>query len=94
MPLANRSWTTFHPSVYRHAAEPVCSVTGELRPRGAIRYCCPVTGSFVLVTDPALTAGFAERPIRLHCPDCDEMHLVTQAPARQPAAIVAAEAKL
>jgi hypothetical protein len=76
MPLASQSWGTLHPSAYRHAAEPARSVIGELRPRGAIRYRCPVTGSYVLLTDPAILAGFAEHATRTRCADCGEMHLL------------------
>jgi len=57
-------------------------VQGTLRPSGAIRYRCPVTGSFVLLTDAGTLARLAERVIRLRCADCGEMHLVMQsAPA-------------
>jgi len=79
MPLSDQAWDTTYPSVFRDVAGPVCSVKGELRPRGAVRYCCPVTGSFVLLTDPAILARFAERDTRLCCADCGEMHLLTQA---------------
>ncbi len=53
-----------------------------LRPSGAVRYRCPVSGSFVLVTDPATLARLAERDTRLRCMDCGEMHLLARdAPA-------------
>jgi hypothetical protein len=88
MQSASRSWETVHPSAYRHAAEPARTVMGELRPRGAIRYCCPVTGSHVLLTDPAILAGFAEHAMRTRCADCGEMHLLMQA---APATAIVAE---
>jgi hypothetical protein len=51
-------------------------VQATLRPSGAIRYCCPDTGSFVLITDAATLAGLFERDRRLRCADCGEMHLI------------------
>jgi hypothetical protein len=92
MSLRTQNWGTIHPSAYRHAFEPVRSVAATLRPRGAIRYRCPVTGSFVLVTEAATLARLAERASRLHCADCGEMHLLTltqETSPRDPGAIVA-----
>jgi hypothetical protein len=75
MSLQDFAWGTIHASAYRDA--------GLLRPalasprgHGALRYRCPVTGSFVLVTDePTLRA--LERPTaRLRCADCGEVHLI------------------
>lgn len=48
------------------------------RPSGALRYCCPVNGSLVLVTDDATLASLDRRRARLRCIDCGEMHLLTQ----------------
>ena len=78
MSVPNQTWDTIHPSAYRHSAEPVRRVPATLRPSGAVRYRCPVTGSFVLVTDPATLARIAERDTRLRCMDCGEMHLLTR----------------
>jgi hypothetical protein len=76
MSLPSQAWGTLHPSVFRHAAEPVRRVQATLRPSGAIRYCCPDTGSFVLITDAATLARLSERDRRLRCADCGEMHLI------------------
>jgi hypothetical protein len=92
MSLRTQNWGTIHPSAYRHAFEPVRSVAATLRPRGAIRYRCPVTGSFVLVTDEASLDKLARPPARLRCADCQEIHLVTVA-AEDAAVIVAASDK-
>jgi len=81
MSLRSQNWTTIHPSVYRHAAEPVHHVAATLRPQGAVRYCCPVTGCFVLVTEAATLARLTERNARLRCVDCGEMHLLILTPA-------------
>jgi hypothetical protein len=76
MSIQNLNWNTIHASVYRDAG-------GMLRwtsatPRfGALRYRCPVTGSFVHVTDEASLRKFAMPTTRLRCADCGEAHLVT-----------------
>jgi hypothetical protein len=96
MSLNSQDWGNIHPSAYRHAAEPVRRVAATLRPRGAVRYRCPVTGSFVLVTEAATLARLTERNTRLRCVDCGEMHLFTLAQAIAavaPAAIIAEPAK-
>ena len=64
MSLPSQAWGTLHPSVFRHAAEPVRRVQATLRPSGAIRYCCPDTGSFVLITDAATLAGLQVHDLR------------------------------
>jgi hypothetical protein len=89
MSLREQNWGTIHPSVFSHALEPVRRVPATLRPRGAIRYRCPVTGSYVLVTEAAMLARLAERTSRLRCVDCGEMHLLTlTAPTCDSATIV------
>jgi hypothetical protein len=74
MPAQN--WGNIHPSVFRHAFEPVRRISATLRPRGAVRYSCPTTHSFVLITEAATIAGLVERETRLRCADCGEMHLL------------------
>jgi hypothetical protein len=72
------SWSTFHPSALRHAAVPLQWVAATARPQGgAIRYRCPISDSFVLVTDEATLSGLARPRARLRCADCGEMHLLT-----------------
>ena len=90
--MRSENWATIHPSAFRHAFEPVRRVPSTLRPHGAIRYRCPLTGSYVLVTEAATLAGLAERDARLRCVDCGEMHLLMltqEVHAADPAAIVA-----
>jgi hypothetical protein len=79
MALREQNWGTIHPSVFSHALEPVRRIPATLRPQGAIRYRCPVTGSYVLVTEAATLAGLSERDSRLRCVDCSEMHLLALA---------------
>ncbi|HEX5213193.1 MAG TPA: hypothetical protein VFW22_15825 [Pseudolabrys sp.] len=78
MSMSNQNWGGLYPSIFRHSAEPARRVPTTLRPSGAVRYRCPVSGSFVLVTEPAMLARIAERDTRLRCPDCGEMHLLAQ----------------
>jgi hypothetical protein len=75
-PLTNLRWSTLHPAAFRHAASPLRSVAATPRRHGALRYSCPVTGSFVLVTDEATLASLRRPRPRLRCADCDEMHLL------------------
>ena len=65
----------------RHIATPAPCRRAEAtpRPHGALRYRCPVTGSFVLVTDEASLNELTASPARLRCVDCHELHLVTVA---------------
>jgi hypothetical protein len=94
MPMPSQTWGTIHPSAYRHSAEPMSRVAATLRPSGAVRYRCPVTGCFVLITDPSTLARIAEHDIRTRCMDCGEMHFLTQeAPALARSGIVARPSK-
>jgi hypothetical protein len=93
MAMPAQNWGTIHPSVFRHAFEPVRRVMATLRPGGAVRYSCPITHSFVLITEATSIAGLLDRDTRLRCADCGEMHLLTlDVPVDAPA-IVAAPAK-
>lgn len=78
MSIAFRNWGYIHPSVFSHAASLTRWVPATLRPLGAVRYRCPVTGSFVLVTDDTTLATLDRPRARLRCPTCGEMHLLTQ----------------
>jgi hypothetical protein len=81
MPVQDRqqhlTWDTVHASAYGH-------VRGLLRPAaavslkgGALRYRCPLTGSFVLVTDKNTLHWLARPRAQLRCADCGELHLLT-----------------
>jgi hypothetical protein len=75
-PLTAPRWSTLPPSALRHAAAPLRSVAATSPRHGALRYSCPVTGSFVLVTDEATLASMSRPRARLRCADCGEMHLL------------------
>jgi hypothetical protein len=82
MPLQDENWNTIHASAYSHAL--MLPATATLRPHGGLRYRCPATGSFVLVTDEPTLAQLTGPHARLRCADCGEMHLMTIA-AEDPA---------
>jgi hypothetical protein len=44
------------------------------RGRGALRYRCPVTGSYVLLTDPVGLARLAASPTAVRCAGCGAIH--------------------
>jgi hypothetical protein len=74
----NALFPTLHASVYREAATAVHKAAATLREHGALRYQCPVTGSFVLVTDEAALARLSSPHGRMRCTACGEVHLLTQ----------------
>ena len=90
MTIANNDWEMIHPSGYGHAAALMRWVEATPRPHGALRYQCPVTNSFVVVTDDETLAALDKPRARLRCPTCGEMHLLTQDGDAAVAAIVAA----
>ena len=72
MSLTSQNWGTIHPSALHHAAGFVRPVAATPRLGGAVRYCCPITGSLVLVTDEATL-----RSPRVRCAGCGELHRLT-----------------
>jgi hypothetical protein len=78
-----------HPSALRQASGFMRWVEATLRPHGALRYRCPVTGSFVLVTDDDTLKALGTPRAQIRCVDCGEIHLLTQdAGGEAPDAIV------
>ena len=90
MTIANNDWEMIHPSAYSHAAALLRWVEATPRPHGALRYRCPVTDSFVCVTDDVTIAALDKPRARLRCPTCGEVHLLTQDGGAAAGAIVAA----
>ena len=70
-------FNTMHSSAVRQPAFPM-SVPATRRGYGALRYRCPSTGSYVLLTDPATLAEASTPNARTHCPGCGDTHLLTQ----------------
>ena len=68
---------TINASVLNQAARVVRRAKATMRAHGAVRYQCPATNSFVLVTDDATLATLAREQPRIRCADCGEMHLLT-----------------
>jgi hypothetical protein len=84
-------WATIHPSAYRDAATLVRRAAATTRAHGALRYQCPVTGSFILITDEATLASL-DRPLgRVRCVGCGEMHLLTHDDGISDAAAIVAQ---
>lgn len=90
MSITSQNWGMIHPSALQHAAAFMRPATAMPRPSGAVRYCCPITGSFVLVTDEATLHSLDRPRVRLRCADCGEVHLMTRDDSE---AIVATPAK-
>jgi len=74
----NQDWGMIHPGVFSQSAGPVRWVSATSRRHGALRYRCPVTECFVVLTDDDALAGLERPHARLRCPSCREMHLLTQ----------------
>jgi hypothetical protein len=79
MTLANLLVGRIHPSVYRQQGGFLRLAVATVRPHGTVRYVCPATGSFVLLTDDATLHQLAGPRARLRCPDCGEIHLLLRA---------------
>lgn len=83
MHLPDLRWNKIHASAFNEARWLLRSAQATPRRHGALRYACPVSGSFVLVTDEPTLARLRRGRARIRCADCGEQHLVT---------VVAAEA--
>jgi len=70
-------FNAIHSSAVRQPAFPL-SVPALRRGRGALRYRCPSTGSYVLLTDPAALAQASAPNAPVRCPGCGDTHLLTQ----------------
>jgi hypothetical protein len=79
-----------HASAFAQARGLLRQATVMPRPHGALRYQCPITESFVVVTDDAELAMLARPRARLRCVSCGEVHLLTHSQAVGAAAIAAA----
>jgi hypothetical protein len=74
----NSAFPTMHSSVFREAAIAIRKAAATTRAHGALRYQCPVTDSFVLVTDEAVLAALSSPHGRMRCTACGEVHLLIQ----------------
>jgi hypothetical protein len=76
MSIQDLPWDPIHASAYGHARSLLRLAKATPRPMGALRYRCPITGSFVLVTDETTLQWLARPNARLRCADCGELHLI------------------
>jgi hypothetical protein len=76
MQINNTSIGTIHAAVFRQGNGPLRRAPATKRPDGAVRYRCPVAGSFVLVTEAAALQQLAEPRARIRCVACGEVHLL------------------
>jgi hypothetical protein len=74
MSIQDLAWDPIHTSPYSRARKRPADATA--RPARAIRYRCPITGCFVLVTDEATLEWLARPNARLRCADCGDLHSV------------------
>jgi hypothetical protein len=92
MAVPTQNWIPTDTSAYRQT-KVVRQATATMRAHGALRYQCPVTSSFVLITDDAALATITRPQSRVRCVDCGETHQLTRDAAnRDPAIIVPAPA--
>jgi hypothetical protein len=75
-----QNWGMVHPPTRRQGTGWIRWAVASVRPHGALRYRCPVTSSFVVVTDDAMLARLTQPRARLRCLSCGEFHLLTQEP--------------
>lgn len=74
--MSTQSWATIHPSAFADAGRPLQPVHAVRRAEGAVRYRCPVNGSFVLVTDSDALKKLTRNRARLRCASCSDMHMI------------------
>jgi len=70
-------FNAIHSSAVRQPAFPL-SVPAMRRAHGALRYRCPSTGSYILLTDAKALAEASVPNAPVHCPGCGDTHLLTQ----------------
>ena len=66
---------TVHPSALRQALLPHW-VSAVATPRGALRYRCPISGSFVLLTDADALESLSGETATHRCPACGDVHVL------------------
>ena len=74
-------FNAIHSPASRQATFPR-SVPAMRRAQGALRYRCPSTGSYVLLTDPAALAEASAPNAPVRCPGCGDTHLLTEDASR------------
>ena len=72
---ASLPFGTVHPSALRQGLLPHW-VPAVATPRGALRYRCPVAGSFVLLTDADALDALAGETATHRCSACGDVHVL------------------
>jgi hypothetical protein len=73
--MASLPFGTIHPSALRRDLLPRW-VPAVATPRGALRYRCPVSGSFVLLTDVDALDALSTDAARHRCSACGDVHVL------------------
>ncbi|MEJ2378530.1 MAG: hypothetical protein P8Y53_13850 [Pseudolabrys sp.] len=96
IPIQDLRWNSSHASAFTQTHGFVRWAVATPRAHGAMRYRCPLTGSYVHITDEPTLAALSRPPARINCPDCGEQHLMTveTAEADEAADIAAAPRRL
>jgi hypothetical protein len=77
MAFQDLPWHPNQTSAYVQTGSLLRPVEATARAHGAMRYRCPVTGSFVLITDENTLQWLARPHARLRCADCGELHAIS-----------------
>ena len=77
MSIQDLSWDPIHTSAYSHTRSLLRPAQSKKR-AGGLRYRCPITGSFILVTDDSTLEWLARPNARLRCAGCGELHAIGQ----------------
>jgi hypothetical protein len=76
--VASLPFGTVHPSALRQGLLPRW-VPAVATARGALRYRCPVSGSFVLLTDADALEALSGETATHRCPACGDVHVLDRA---------------
>jgi hypothetical protein len=71
---ASLPFRAIHPSALRPSLPRLA--VASVRSHGALRYRCPETGSFVLITLPAEIEQLSRPHAAVRCPGCGDTHLL------------------
>ncbi|HEX5507757.1 MAG TPA: hypothetical protein VFX37_04565 [Pseudolabrys sp.] len=74
------NWPRLHSSIYRQGNSAPHSIAAKAVANDAYRFRCPITKSFVLLTDDETVTALHCGRARLRCVACGELHLVRTGP--------------
>ena len=73
---ASMPFSTIHPSALRPTLPRLA--VASVRSGGALRYRCPETGSYILVTHAATVEQLSRPQASVQCPGCGDTHVLQQ----------------